>query len=97
MSDCVKKGYDILINCTPLPMPISCDHILPGTVVMDIKTKPIETEFLKLAMEKECRIIYGYRMFIEQAAGQFDLWFKDRFDIQEGRKILENKSILLIL
>lgn len=93
MSDCVKKGYDILINCTPLPMPISCDHILPGTVVMDIKTKPMETDFLKCALEKKCRIIYGYKMFIEQAAGQFDLWFKDRINEQSSRTTLEHHAL----
>lgn len=91
MAICVESGYDILINCTPTQLPIDPDYILPGATVMDITTKPKETEFLKLAKEKGCPIIYGYQMFIEQALGQFNLWFKNRFDVQESRKILEKK------
>jgi len=89
MAACAETGYDILINCTPSPLPIASDYILPQAIVMDVMTKPKETIFLKLAMEKGCPIIYGYRMFIEQALGQFNLWFKDHFDIQESRTILE--------
>ena len=93
MAACAEAGYDILINCTPVPLPISSDYILPQAIVMDIKTNPKETAFLKYAMEKGCRIIYGYQMFIEQALGQFNLWFKDRIAIQESREILEKKAI----
>lgn len=93
IATCAEIGYDILINCTPSPLPIASDYILPQAIVMDITTKPKETAFLKLAMEKGCPIIYGYRMFIEQALGQFNLWFKNQIDIQESRKILENSAI----
>lgn len=85
---CAESGYDILINCTPSPQPIPSDYILPHTIVMDITTKPKETAFLKQAMKKECDIIYGYQMFIEQALGQFKIWLKN-FDVQQSRKILE--------
>lgn len=93
MATCAETGYDILINCTPSPLPVASDYILSQSIVMDITTKPKETTFLKLAMEKGCPVIYGYRMFIEQALGQFSLWFKNHFDIQESRKILEKKVI----
>lgn len=76
MADCAKAGYDILINCTPSSMPILPDEILPGTIVMDIKTLPKETVFLNHAMKKHCRIIHGYQMFVKQALGQFTIWFK---------------------
>ncbi len=49
MSACAKEGYDILINCTPVPLPISPDHILPHTIVMDIRTRPKETDLLNYA------------------------------------------------
>lgn len=91
MRACVATGYDILINCTPVPLPIDVDDILPQAVAMDITTKPKETMFLKHAMKKGCQIIFGYRMFVEQALGQFHIWFKNRFDIQEGRKVLEKE------
>jgi 3-dehydroquinate dehydratase/shikimate dehydrogenase len=60
---------------------------------MDIKTKPKETTLLKLAMKKGCSIIYGYQMFIEQALGQFNLWFKGCFDIEKSRKKLKEKVL----
>lgn len=96
MASCADAGYDILINCTPVPLPIHSDYILPQTVVMDIKTKPKETSFLQHALEKECQIVYGYRMFVEQAVGQFNLWFQDQINPQESRQILESKSAKLI-
>lgn len=92
MADCAEEGYEILINCTPVPLPIASDYILPRTVVMDIKTKPKESDFLKHAISKNCKIIYGYQMFVEQALGQFNLWFKGRIDIPASRTILESKA-----
>ncbi len=90
---CAEEGYDILINCTPVSLPIDPDYILPQAFVMDIKTKPKETEFLQHAQKKGCHIIYGYQMFVEQAMGQMNLWFKDRVEVQNTREILENKAI----
>jgi len=75
MADCFHAGYDILINCTPHSMPISSEYILPRTLVMDIKTKPHELPFLTSALEKGCRILHGKAMFLEQAEGQYALWF----------------------
>ncbi|MEI8280733.1 MAG: shikimate dehydrogenase, partial [Bacteroidota bacterium] len=79
---CYEEGYDFLINATPVEMPIDPSFILPGSKVMDIKTRPMETELLQKAKEKQCTIIYGYQMFIEQAIGQWHLWFKDNFEIE---------------
>lgn len=93
MKTCAQDGYEILINCTPVPMPIALENILPNALVMDIKTKPKETAFLKHAMEKGCRIIYGYRMFVEQALGQFSLWFNNCFEMQKGREVLEKNVV----
>lgn len=92
MADCAGGGYDILINCTPDPLPIDAKYILPQAIVMDITTKPKETALLKQAKAKGCRVVYGYQMFVEQALGQFGLWFKARFDPQESRKHLEKKA-----
>lgn len=66
--------YDILINCTPNPMPIEKGWLRNNKVVMDITTRHINTELLKLAQEMNCKIVYGYEMFIEQALGQFAYW-----------------------
>lgn len=71
------EGYDILINCTPSSMPIDAAYIIPNAIVMDIKTRPKETEFLQKSKEKGCQIIYGYKMFVEQAVGQYAFWYRD--------------------
>ncbi|MFI0435016.1 MAG: shikimate dehydrogenase [Parachlamydiaceae bacterium] len=96
MTDVFDQEYDILINCTPDPLPISSSSILPKSLVMDIKTNPKNTLLLTCALEKNCRIVYGYEMFIEQALGQFKLWFKQGLDADESRIILKKKTEELI-
>lgn len=92
MKSCTEEGYDILINTTPVANPISTEYILPQTIIMDIKTKQLDSEFLQDARNKDCRIVYGYQMFIEQALGQFNHWFQDKIHIGKSRAILENKT-----
>lgn len=70
----IPKAYDILINCTP-SFPIKEEDILKDALVMDITTKPKDTPFLIAAKSKGCPIIYGYKMFLEQANLQFEYWF----------------------
>jgi 3-dehydroquinate dehydratase/shikimate dehydrogenase len=92
MEDCAKLGYDILINCTPNALPINPKDLLPYSTVMDIKTKKSEEiSLLKFALEKGCFTINGYQMFVEQAIGQFILWFDDHIPVQECRKVLEDE------
>ena len=91
VSNCVKEGYEILINSTPVPMPIDAEAILPQAIVMDI-TKPMETPFLTSAKKKGCKVVYGYRMFVEQAIGQFSVWFKDQLNPEECKSILEEAA-----
>lgn len=93
MARCAKEGYDMLINCTPSSLPTDQGHILSTAIVMDINTKPKETEFLLQAKEKGCKIVYGYQMFVEQALGQYDLWFKDALCIKENRKLLTQSAL----
>jgi 3-dehydroquinate dehydratase/shikimate dehydrogenase len=87
-----SNGYDILINCTSSKMPIDQQYILPKVVVMDISIKPKNTLFLISAKEKECKIIYGYKMFIYQALEQFKTWFKEKIDPVEVLEIFEKTS-----
>lgn len=75
MVACSEEGYDILVNCTPAGLPIDPKYILPAALVMDIKTRPKETEFLLHAIDKGCRIVYGEQMFLAQASGQYSRWF----------------------
>ncbi len=91
MKTCAEKGYDCIINCTPLSMPCDPEYILPNAVCMDITTKPMMTEFLQCAQEKGCTCVYGYEMFVEQALGQFSLWFSNKIDVQKAKEIMKQR------
>ncbi|MBS0638204.1 MAG: shikimate dehydrogenase, partial [Verrucomicrobia bacterium] len=70
-------AYDIIINSTSSGMPIDASLILPGSFAMDVRTIPMDTEFLIEAKKRGCHPIYGYEMFIEQAILQYKTWFHD--------------------
>lgn len=87
--------YDILINCTPNPLPLNPDDIIPGTHIMETKTKPKETALIQEALVKECLITYGYEMFIGQALGQFELWFKNQLNFKLLKEKLEESALMI--
>lgn len=93
MKECAQEGYDILINCTPVDLPIDHEVILPQAIVMDIRTKPQKTPFLQAAQSRGCKIIYGYQMFTEQAAIQWSRWTQNNINTQLILKILTQKAI----
>lgn len=65
--------YDILINCTPAPIPPS--FILPGILIMDIRTGPKATHLIQEAAKKGCTLIDSHEMFVAQAREQIKIWF----------------------
>lgn len=75
LNDVMSEGYDILINATSASksdINIVPQHkLIPGTIVMDIVSNPVETILLKNAQERNCLVIYGMEMFINQAKMQF--------------------------
>lgn len=71
----VNKGYDFLINATPSPMPIPVYSIIPRSIVMDVAVRPRYTELLHQASLKDCTCVYGYQMWVNQACGQWRVWF----------------------
>jgi len=72
--DQLLELYDILINCSPDPMPIDPQKIRKEALVMDLIYVPSETPFLKEAIARGCQIIYGEEMFLNQAAAQRAFW-----------------------
>ncbi len=72
--DELPKDYDILINCSPDPMPIDPQKIKPHTWAMDIVYSPKDTIFLQEASMRHCHLIYGEEMFLNQAARQTAFW-----------------------
>jgi len=70
----VPNAYDVLINCSPDPMPITETDIHSGSLVMDIVYTPRETDFLQAALQKGCQVVYGEEMYLNQAARQTAYW-----------------------
>ncbi|KIC73461.1 Shikimate biosynthesis protein AroDE [Neochlamydia sp. EPS4] len=93
MQACFQAGYDILINCTSHSFPIAPSNLSKEALVMDITSNPKDTAFLKGAIKRGCRIVYGYQMFIRQAVKQFKLWFPEKIDEKDALEILEKKAL----
>ncbi|QZA58806.1 Shikimate dehydrogenase (NADP(+)) [Candidatus Rhabdochlamydia porcellionis] len=66
--------YDVIINCTPNPDCIQSDWICANSVAMDTVYQPHWTEFLKKATLKNCKLIFGKELFVNQAVQQQKLW-----------------------
>lgn len=72
---------DLIVNASPLGMtgqpPLAFDfsHAPPGSVVYDIVTSPLDTQFLKDARAAGLRTIDGLNMLIGQAAEAFTRFF----------------------
>ncbi len=92
----ISKTYDILINATSILMPIDEHDIVPKSTVMDIHTRPRETDLLQAAKNKGCTVVYGYKMFIEQAIGQFAIWNYKAFDPTTLRTVLEEAALSIL-
>lgn len=88
----IEKGYDILINTIPQVPQQVLTSFIRGSLVMDIISYPIETQFLRAARQSGCKIIPGYQMFIRQAMKQFQLWFPEQEWNEENLKMLASKA-----
>jgi len=72
---------DIVANCTPLGMypnvnetPYSKASLRSSMLVFDAVYNPEHTLLIKLAQEKECKVVTGVEMFVGQACYQFKLF-----------------------
>ena len=59
------------------------------TIVYDIVYKPVKTNLINKAKEKNCKIIFGYEMLLGQAIRSFEIWLdrKAPYDVMK-RSIL---------
>ena len=81
----IHDRYDVLINATSVGMnsdaiPIQPEWIDSHALVMEIITHPPKTKLLKEAEKKDCKIIQGIEMWIDQAVQQYDYWFAHKVD-----------------
>ncbi len=65
-------SYDILVNATSSPDPLSMHNIIPGATLMDIAIEP--TPFLEKALSQACHTIDGFPMYFKQASMQAALF-----------------------
>jgi shikimate dehydrogenase len=69
-----------LVNSTPIGMtghpglPTDPDVILSRLWVADVIYRPLETELIKAARAKGCKVLDGGRMVVGQAAAAFELF-----------------------
>jgi shikimate dehydrogenase len=72
-------GADGLVHATPTGMagqpglPVPPELLRPDLWVADIVYRPLETEFLRAARDRGCRVLDGGRMAVFQAADTFRL------------------------
>ena len=93
MPDLYERGYDILIKCTPDDLPIEPRWILPGCLVMDIVYLPKETPFLLQAASKGCQLVFGYEMYVNQAALQCIIWYGNKIDRDQVKDAIAKKAL----
>ena len=73
--------FDLIVNASPLgmagqpPLKFDFSHAQPRSVVYDIVTHPLDTDFLKAARAAGFRTIDGLSMLIGQAAIAFEKFF----------------------
>lgn len=73
--------FDLIVNASPLgmagqpPLKFDFSHAPAGSVVYDIVTHPLETDFLKAARSAGFLTIDGLAMLIGQAAVAFEKFF----------------------
>ena len=70
---------DLLINATPVGMAPDVNRCpvagpIAAAVVFDMVYNPVETRLLRAAAEQGKRAISGMKMFLAQAARQFEIW-----------------------
>lgn len=72
---------DIVINTTSVGMfpnvaqsPMPAEWLKPGAVASDLVYNPLQTQFLREAEARGCRVHSGLGMFIYQGAYAFEYW-----------------------
>jgi shikimate dehydrogenase len=73
------SNFDFIVNASSLGLKNE-NNIIPEklfdekTTVYDIVYKPVKTDLINKAKEKNCRIIFGYEMLLGQAIRSFEIW-----------------------
>lgn len=74
---------ELIVNCTTIGMahgpaengsPIRCQEVPPGALVYDLVYNPLETPFLRGALQAGARVLGGISMLVYQGAASFEMW-----------------------
>ncbi|MCX7626139.1 MAG: shikimate dehydrogenase [Candidatus Sumerlaeaceae bacterium] len=82
------RSSQIVINATPIGMadkggtPIPTEWLIEGQFVYDTIYTPAETQLLREARQRGCRVRNGIGMLVRQGAKAFELWTGLKPDIQ---------------
>ncbi|RLI76557.1 shikimate dehydrogenase [Archaeoglobales archaeon] len=94
------KNVDVIINATPLgmrgfegklPLP---QGLVRNVVVFDTVYNPMETELIKLAKKRGCKIVYGIDMLVYQGAKAFEIWTGKKAPVEAMKKAAIESLIL---
>ena len=88
------SNFDFIVNASSLGLKNE-NNIIPEklfdekTIIYDIVYKPVKTDLINKAKEKNCKIIFGYEMLLGQAIRSFEIWLdrKAPYDVMK-RSIL---------
>jgi len=81
--DMLDSKFDFIVNASSLGLDGE-KNIIPNnlmdeqTTVYDIVYKPLKTDLINTAKEKNCKIIYGYEMLLGQATRSFEIWLDQK-------------------
>jgi len=93
VADVDTVGIDGIVNTTPMGMvaypgaAIAADLIHEHHWVADIVYFPLETELLRIARAKGCKVLDGSGMVVCQAALAFDIFTRHKADIARMHRI----------
>lgn len=92
----VNRGYDLLINGTPVGMfpnvnacVLSEEIVKSCNAVFDAVYNPCETLLVKYAKQAKIKYSNGLPMLVWQAAAAQEIWFDCKFAVSQVRDVLE--------
>ena len=91
----ILKLSDLLINATSVGMhpqvntsAVAKEFLHKDLTVFDIVYNPQETKLIKDAKTIGCQIVYGYKMLLYQAVGQFEIFTSQNAPVEVMEKSL---------
>ncbi len=90
----VLPTADVIVNTTSVGMKSSDPHLFDyskipeGKTVVDIIYTPPETELLKAAKKKGCKVVNGLGMLLYQGVAAFEIWTGRKAPAELMKKVL---------